>query len=301
MKKNTIILTLLFIAFTVVCHAVPIKDEELTNDIITVKYEKKDARLAMVMSAILPGAGQFYGNKASWTTYLFPILEAGFIYGMIYFDDKGKDKERAYERYANQEVIQDTIGNVVYTGVRYRREFQSAAELSIMGVHQEDIYDNTLFRLGSQNNQEFYEDIGKYDKYIFGWVDWYYKYAYDGSNPTAPIWVWSPDAQTATHQWIGNYPTNPAFIVTGQTYDTPYSPLRAPYIQMRKDAEKEYDKATTMSFLIAANHIAAALDAVRVTNARNRAYLSELPIKLNYATVLKSNKLTPTLFLTAKF
>jgi hypothetical protein len=55
--------------------------EKLEADFIKVNYEKKDARLAMLMSMVLPGAGQFYANKSAFTTYLFPILEIGLAAG----------------------------------------------------------------------------------------------------------------------------------------------------------------------------------------------------------------------------
>ncbi len=48
------------------------RDSIVTNDLIKQNYNRKSAQLAMVMSMLVPGAGQFYANKTVLTTYYFP-------------------------------------------------------------------------------------------------------------------------------------------------------------------------------------------------------------------------------------
>ncbi|HNQ43682.1 MAG TPA: DUF5683 domain-containing protein, partial [Candidatus Cloacimonadota bacterium] len=84
---------------------------ELDNDIIQVNYARKDARRAMLYSMLFPGAGQFYADKSSFTTYVFPILEAGFITGIIVYANRGKDKAKRYENYATGEQIDYVLGD----------------------------------------------------------------------------------------------------------------------------------------------------------------------------------------------
>ena len=91
-----------------------------------INFEKKDARLAMLYSAVLPGAGQFYANPSAVITYIFPILEVAMIGGMIYYDKQRDEKTKDYEKYANVEIFTHTfnynVGGVdysyTYTGTR---------------------------------------------------------------------------------------------------------------------------------------------------------------------------------------
>ena len=50
------------------------RDSVVTNDLIKINYNRKNAQLAMAMSMLVPGAGQFYANKTVLTTYIFPVL-----------------------------------------------------------------------------------------------------------------------------------------------------------------------------------------------------------------------------------
>jgi hypothetical protein len=281
-------------------------DEDLKNDIIKVNYKRKNAKLAMLMSAIVPGAGQFYADKSSITTYIFPVIEAGLIYGYINSMNKGIDMEHHYQNWATNQAIQypeqDDQGNYIL-GPRYNAmNFQFPAQDNLIGIHTTDIYDNLYFKWNAGNleyNQHFYEDIGKYDKYVFGWADWHYEYAYDGQSTVDPNWVW--DNNQLSPRWLGNYPTNPDDIEPGQTWQEPNSALRDQYISMRKDAEIQYDHATTFNFAIVANHILSAFDALRVTHAFNRNYLSLNDIHINYRTTMYNSHFTPMLTFNKSF
>jgi len=70
------------------------RDSVVTNDLIKINYNRKNAQLAMAMSMLVPGAGQFYANKTVLTTYIFPVLEIGLIGGLVYFNNQGKDKTK---------------------------------------------------------------------------------------------------------------------------------------------------------------------------------------------------------------
>lgn len=88
-------------------------EENLENDIIRVNYTKKDARLAMLYSMLLPGAGQFYADRTAITTYIFPVIELCTIAGIIVYTNKGNEKTDKYEKYANKEVITYTLGDEI--------------------------------------------------------------------------------------------------------------------------------------------------------------------------------------------
>lgn len=285
--------------------------DSLTNDIIRVNYEKKNAKLAMFMSSLIPGSGQFYADKSAITAYIFPIIEIAAIAGIVYYDNKGDKKVKDYKKYVTEEaeiVLEGVMpdgGDYVYTGPRYWRPFQSAVQDTLISIHTLDIYDGVgsdkFFNLDPTDTQHFFEDIGKYNKYIFGWVDWYFKYAeipsdYTGIPNPHPRFVFDitnpadPRYNSPENKWQFNLP-----LVGEPTQDLPYSALRKEYIKMRNEAEDQYRTAHYITFGVVFNHIASALDAVRVTRKVNRFYLSDNNIRFNYYAANRNGNLTPML------
>ncbi len=277
------------------------QDSLLTNDLITVNYGKKDARLAMVMSMILPGAGQFYADKSSLTTYIFPVLELSFIGGMIYFNSQGNDKTDKYEKYANGETISYQVGEMAeaYVGPRYNRGFQQQVQEALRNLNPVDIYDITYWRLDSNNSQHFYEDIGKYPQYVFGWVDWYYRFATDieGNYVSANVnWDHVNGTDSPNMVWIGNKPLwgdNMEITIPADTHAA--SAMRKEYIRMRDDSKSDYANARIFTFALAANHIFSGLDALRLTRKVNRASITQSAPSMNIYAADHHGTLTPML------
>jgi hypothetical protein len=282
-----------------------IKDPEF----IKVNYEKKDARLAMIYSMLLPGAGQFYADKSSFTTYVFPILEVGMIAGIIMYNNRGKDKAKDYEHYANGEDIAYTLGDgqVIMT-TRYDRNRQHRVESILMGLNASDIYESSYFRLDGDNTQHFYEDIGKYPHYVFGWADWYYHFATDQAGVELdPIWYPGGHEDNPGWVWQGNYPLwdddalGYSVEIPIENYNHASSPMRKEYVKMRDKAKAEYAVARTLSFTLAGNHLLASLDAIRLARKANKNYLSDTGIRFQYYAQIRENRLTPTLGLNWMF
>lgn len=281
------------------------EEEILEQDFITINYAKKDARLAMVLSTLVPGSGQFYANRKAITTYIFPVLEVGFIAGMIHFQKEGDKRTRAYEKYANQEeIIYDNGQGFQISTVRYDRDRQHQVEDFLKNVNSADIYNDTYFRLDNFNGQHFYEDIGKYPHYVFGWADWYYTFAADeNGNLVEPLWSPTPQADDPTWTWRGTYPygsnnsvINPILFDSHEN-----SPMRKTYIDMRTRSKKDYSYSEMMRFGLAFNHIAAGLDAIRVTAKRNRYSISDSGLRFNYYAMLHNENITPSFNLSWKF
>jgi len=282
-----------------------VKDPEF----IKVNYEKKDARLAMIYSMLLPGAGQFYADKSSFTTYVFPILEVGMIAGIIMYNNRGKDKAKDYEHYANGEDIAYTLGDgqVIMT-TRYDRNRQHRVESILMGLNASDIYESSYFRLEGDNTQHFYEDIGKYPHYVFGWADWYYHFATDqAGGELDPIWYPGGHEDNPGWVWQGNYPLwdddalGYSVEIPIENYNHASSPMRKEYVKMRDKAKAEYAVARTLSFTLAGNHLLASLDAIRLARKANKNYLSDTGIRFQYYAQIRENRLTPTLGLNWMF
>lgn len=276
-------------------------DSLITNDLIQVNYAKKDARLAMIMSLAIPGAGQYYANKKSFTTYLFPVLELAFIGGSLYYNSEGKKKTDIYEEYANKEVITYTKPDgTSITSTRYRRDYQTAVQNVMIAINPTDIYEQSYFRLDSSNTQHFYEDIGKYGHYTFGWIDWYYRFAVDQTGALVPQFNFE-NAGTINASWIGNTPlwgTNPQ----NTKPDNPSaSPMRYKYIDLRNDAKDAYASARFFTFAIAFNHIASGLDAVRLTQKVNRLAIAQSAPQFDFYAAIPNGNITPMMGLKWQF
>ncbi len=266
------------------------KDEKSMNDeIIKVNYQKKSAQKAMLYSAIFPGAGQFYVNKKSVLSYVYPVIEIALWTTYIHNYSKGDDVTADYEKYAD---------------ANYSRVKQSSVENNIIAKYPNDIYTDDHFRLDNVNSQHFYEDIGKYNKYIFGWDDWYATYVKDmGAGNIECNWVFigTDTGNQSDIQWVGNYPEN------DPGYTGPYispdnaSPLRQKYIQMRGDAEDYYQVADNMRFLIVANHLISTIDALRTANKYNRNAIKTASISPVLQPIIFNNQLTPLFSLSCKF
>ncbi|MDP2172789.1 MAG: DUF5683 domain-containing protein [Candidatus Cloacimonadaceae bacterium] len=337
MKKTLIILFVLIVGLGLYAQKQGIDDmlfeednkskqsENLDNDIIRFNFEKKNARRAMLYSAILPGAGQFYTDPSAIMTWGFPVIEIAMIGGIVYFSSQGNSKTKDLEKFANGEIITQVFDYTVngvdysytYTGTRYNMTYQNQVQQILKSVNAYDIYDDGFFRLDATNTQHFYEDIGKYNKYVFGWADWYHTFATDptqdqdcvlGEQSFVGAWVWtgSTDPQLIhLRRWTGNHSIE---NYLNDDLDSPVSPgsaiatpWRQEYIQMRKDANTQYGHARLFTLGLAFNHITSAVHAVLQTNRVNRKYLSDTGIKLQpYATV-RDDQFTPMLGFTLKY
>ena len=307
-------------------------DDALAQDIISVKFEKKDARLAMLFSALVPGAGQFYAKPSAISAYLFPVIELGLIGGIVYFKSQGDKMTDEFEYFANGETVTHTFNYTVhgeeysftYEGPRYSRAYQDAVQTVLMNINPGtlDIYDGTFFRLDHENTQHFYEDIGKYNKYVFGWADWYHQFASDPRTgsfylnqiPGDATWVWNPHHSEPSlihhNRWIKNYDIA-YYLNSGGDLDPSHavgpgelaaSPWRQEYLQMRRDTNKQYAYANYVGLGLAVNHIAAAIDAARLTRQVNRSSLAQNKLEFQYYTGLSGNNhLTPSLGLSYRF
>jgi len=266
------------------------------TSIIDSRYTKKSAGKAMLLSSVFPGAGQLYVTPRSITGYVFPVIEAVLLSGYFIYQTKGTDKEDEYMAYATDEEI--TIG--AYTGPRYDREIQHTTEASMIAAYKAvtgdvgNIYTNDHFRLDDDNTQHFYEDIGKYNKYIFGWADWQHEYGANGYS-----WAWSDTSVTHSPVvWVGNKQT---IAGAPDTVFQPFSEMRKEYIEMRMDAEEFYKTADNFALGLVFNHIVSSIDALRVTRKYNREYIVQSPYKTGIRTAMINGRLTPLVSMSYRF
>jgi hypothetical protein len=231
------------------------------------------------------------------------------IAGIIMYNNRGKDKAKDYEHYANGEDIAYTLGDgqIIMT-TRYDRNRQHRVESILMGLNASDIYESSYFRLDGDNTQHFYEDIGKYPHYVFGWADWYYHFATDQAGVELdPIWYPGGHEDNPGWVWQGNHPLwdddalGYSVEIPIENYNHASSPMRKEYVKMRDKAKAEYAVARTLSFTLAGNHLLASLDAIRLARKANKNYLSDTGIRFQYYAQIRENRLTPTLGLNWMF
>lgn len=200
-----------------------------------------------------------------------------------------------------------------------------------MNFFPSDIYDNNFFRLDPTNTQHFYEDIGKYNKYVFGWTDWVYNFATNPitgafmypADPDEPnglsqleaqypnldfdsLWIWADTQYDYSRRWTANVRIED-FLKPGQSgnHIAPgtalASPMRQEYIQMRKDANAQYSTARILTLSLAFNHLISAIDAALLTSKVNKTYITQDKLKLQYFTNLRDGRVSPSLGLTWSF
>lgn len=136
--------------------------------------------LAMGLSLALPGAGQFYLDKSNLLAYAYVGVEALAWYLHFSWESDGDEKTREFQEYAwkgsiapnvdelNGYEVATTAGSH-WSWERWRESFGQPE-----GCTQPDnidyvATDSTLVTFWLTNRREFYEDIGKYDKYDCGW------------------------------------------------------------------------------------------------------------------------------------
>ena len=304
--------------------SVMIFGEEITNDIFQVEYSQKSAQKAMLFSAIVPGVGQFYADPNTVTAYIFPVLEFGLWYGYFYYQSEGDDITDQFKEYADQHYSREDqwraqrsliLNEQSYDGFYSSEDFESDSEASVFyeisgsELYAMDEYNGSggHFRLDHEDTQHFYEDIGKYDKYLFGWEDWTDIYAsIDGTFWTNPQWIMENN-EYEQGMWVGNevqYEDSDYYLGSESLYDNDrgrYSGMRQYYIDMRREAEDNYAMKRNCTFGLLINHLLATIDAVRVTRKYNIEHLTSNPVDLKFAPSYADGTVTPRLLLSYRF
>lgn len=194
-------------------------------------FKTKSVAKAFAMSLIIPGAGQLY-NGSKWKAAVFLGVEALGWIGYFKFDSEGDDLTDQYEAFARahwfDQPYWDSLS--VYRGVEK--------------WHDDDVFPHHLPYKIDENgdtvvnmNHEYYENVGKYDQFVWGWDDL---------------------------QQIES-PVNPGTPEVSFT-----SARRYEYVGMREDANIKYDQARAAGIVVLANHLVSALEAAFAAKRYNR-------------------------------
>lgn len=208
------------------------------EDNLQVKKKKKSVGLGVLLSALIPGAGEFYGEN---------YLKAGIFFGVevlawatfAYFESKGNKKEEEYQAYADQywdvRTYARWLKNEGFSesgGIDPDEPNRDVLREQIM-VCERANFSHTMPEYGSQ---QYYELIGKYQNFQAGWTN------------------------------LEHVPTKAAGPYNYQTYR---DPVFTNYAADRQKANDFFDYAKIGPITAIVNHILSAADAAWVISTYN--------------------------------
>ncbi len=126
---------------------------------------------ALLFSAVIPGSGQLY-NKSLLKGLAFFGIEIGAWAINAVYTQRGNEQEREFERYADAHWSEQEYWDSIFA--MCQRDPQSAAyncrrdDLKSLRRWERDHFSHFL---PEEKNQTYYENIGKYDQFNFGWDD----------------------------------------------------------------------------------------------------------------------------------
>jgi hypothetical protein len=165
-----------------------LKYQQAEADSFVFDYEKSPGR-AFLLSAVLPGAGELYAG-AKWRALAFVGVEA--FSWLMYFNRKnrGDDLETKYIEFADANW---TLADLYQNGMDNEKVGLSAQHGSNFGSHPIYLEYEGAEYLGNTDSldqylpgwdgyllsgdiqpirtRDYYENIGKYDQFAGGWVD----------------------------------------------------------------------------------------------------------------------------------
>jgi hypothetical protein len=202
---------------------------------VTEGTAKKLPGRALLLSAVIPGMGQFYaGSKLRGAVFLTLEVAGWTAFGI--YQAKGKDKENEYQDFADQHWSRDAYWSAVDSiAVKY-----GWAGGDVRNANWEELVNNYLpqnftHELPSTNTQQYYEMIGKYlTQFGYGWDD---------------------AMATDTTDYFSGYFTD----------NNPKN-----YNQIRYDSNQLLDRATVAVELVLVNHVISALDAAFLVRRQNK-------------------------------
>ena len=217
----------------------------------------------MLYSLILPGAGQWYNKSPAWKIGLFAGIEAASIFSGLQWKKKAEDIRLQYEIFADQNWDLETwVFNTLNTPLG------NYADVHINGTHKLTLvlsgslavqYGNYVSSDSLENNahwvytnevsvlrdRDFYENIGKYDQFVGGWIDCY-------GLANNQLWF-------EVEKDVGD---STEIIIS--------TPNKEDYVNQRGRSNDYLNMAKYAVSAVMFNHVISALEAVWSTQIRNR-------------------------------
>jgi len=204
--------------------------DSTTTTTVVETAKLKSPKRAFFLSAALPGAGQYYNNS-----YLkaagFLALEAAGWAAYISYNGKGNDIEDEFEAYADQHWSEDKYWDWIAQ--------HSGKERNDLTALRDWEHSQFSHGLHEQKDQQYYEMIGKYYQFNWGWDDFRTLYS-----------IGLTDKEMVDGKLI--------------------SPNRLNYEDRRHDSNDAFKKATTASTIVIVNHLLSAVEAAWDASRQNK-------------------------------
>ncbi|MBN2185432.1 MAG: hypothetical protein JW746_08905 [Candidatus Krumholzibacteriota bacterium] len=157
---------------------------------------KKKIALSVLASALLPGLGELYlyadqGDRSDWSTLArvpsFMGMDAFLWYKYKINHDEGIDTKKEYEAFCDEHWSEERflLQHPYCENVGGCDDWQEYNENA--GDDWPQYY--FLYIPKSLDREEYYENCGKYDAFVFGWDDWDpegWDYSYETFEPWTP-------------------------------------------------------------------------------------------------------------------
>lgn len=144
------------------------KAEEITD---VYGFKGKSVKRAFVYSLIVPGLGEFYaGSKIK--AVLFFGLDVTFWALYSNYHGKGKDKEKEYRVFANGHWSRDEYKQWLWDSVYNQNPqigYENVCDTFPYWNDEKQEWEYFSHHLSNENNQQYYEMIGKYEQFTAGW------------------------------------------------------------------------------------------------------------------------------------
>jgi hypothetical protein len=147
------------------------EDFPMTSDIFDVNY--KSPGKGFLYSVMIPGGGQLYaGSKTK--AFIFMGVEALAWGGYMVWHSQGKKQEKDNNSYANANWDPEQYTNYLI------EHFGITSDT--MSYEVDGVTKTFTHHLPNTKTQQYYEMIGKYDQFNFGWTDTDYLRGKDSSD-----------------------------------------------------------------------------------------------------------------------
>lgn len=231
----------------------------------------KSTRKAFFLSLILPGLGEAYVGSKRSLAFLGVEAFSWWIYSS--YTKKGEDKESEYRSYADtywhySDVFDSEGDTLDYDYFRWLKfHFNEIGilpgglspnnhvlidSLLKLTVDEENsnIYGHSVHNLPPTKTQQYYEMIGKYKHFSYGWED------IEDNNQT----IRQEDGSIKFDEGI----------------DIIVSPMRSHYEDLRDDSNQKIKTGQRGVHLMIINRVVSAIDAARMAYSHNKKMDSEL-------------------------
>jgi len=142
-----------------------VMDPEITSE----TTKKKSTIVPILMSVVLPGSGEVYlGYKRG---YFQMALDIAIWVGVAHFNSEGKAKRDEYYQFAEDHWSEDQLSAAYWSD--HPNQYVAGVGLDYFTVNdsQTGYRELPLWVSREEDEREYFENLGKWDQFVFGWDD----------------------------------------------------------------------------------------------------------------------------------